>query len=234
MELDGARVLVAGATGVLGGLLADALADEGAVLAVGGRDPDKLEDVAGRLEAVPVRFDCEDLPTCADAVDAAAEGLGGLDGLVVLPGVPAFGPAAELDVDVARRLMLVDALGPIELVRAALPHLAEGDEGAVLGISAVVAEYPTAGMAAYSAAKAAFSAYLSAVRREYRRQGVAVVDARPPHLDTGFSDRALVGEPPQLPPGMPAADLVPRLVEALRVGRTEVAWDVKASELVVR
>lgn len=45
VDLDGTRILVAGATGAFGGALARALGDEGAQLALAGRDPQRLEVV---------------------------------------------------------------------------------------------------------------------------------------------------------------------------------------------
>ena len=72
MEIDGARTLVAGATGVLGSALAAALRQEGARVAVAGRS----ERIADDPQAF--HFDALDLDRCAAVVDAAADALGGL------------------------------------------------------------------------------------------------------------------------------------------------------------
>ena len=66
-------------------------------------------------------------------------------------------------------------------------------------LTAILADYPTAGMAAYSASKAAISAWLTALRPEQRRRGVTVFDIRPPHIETGLAGpaveiRAVVGD----------------------------------------
>ena len=81
-------------------------------------------------------------------------------------------------------------------------------------------------MTAYSAAKAALSAYLTALRHERRRARTVVLDVRPPHLDTGFETRAIAGEPPRLPEAVPAAELVPRVIAALRDERRAIRWDL--------
>jgi short-subunit dehydrogenase len=117
------------------------------------------------------------------------------------------------------------------LIGAALGHVDPG--GAIVGISAVTADYPTAGIAHYSAAKAALSAYLKAVRHERRRDGIHVIDVRPPHLDTGFSDRALAGTPPRLPEPVDHQQVVAATIEALRAGRREVTWDLGSRQLAV-
>lgn len=223
IDLAGARILVAGATGVLGGALAEALAREGAELALAGRDRGRLDEIAARLDAPSARFDAADGDSCRTAVNASVAALGGLDAIVVSVGVPGFGRCGEVGAAEVDALFAVNALGPMRLIDEALPHLE--DPGAVVAISAIVAEHPMAGLAHYSAAKAALSAHLAALRRETRGRGVSVLDVRPPHLDTGFSERPLYGIAPALPEPVPHGEIVAAIVDALREGRREVAWD---------
>jgi len=232
MELGEARILVAGATGTLGGLFARALGSEGARLALAGRDTERLNPLAEELDALALSFDARDTGSCREAVDQAATQLGGLDAVFIASGLAGFGEASSLGEEAARELFEVNVLGPIAIVGAALERLEP--KGAIVGISAIVADYPTAGMAAYSATKAALSAYLSAVRRERRRQGLTVLDVRPQHMETGFSDRAVAGEPPPLPDPIDPDDLVRMVLGAVREGKREIAFDISAKELVVR
>ncbi len=230
VEIDGARMLVAGATGALGGGLARALAEDGAELALAGRDPEKLDALGNELDAPTARFEATDPGSRRTAVDSLAAALGGgLDGVVVAVGAPGFGRAGEPSADDVRRLFEVNALGPIALIEAALAHV--GDPAAVIGVSAIVADHPTPGLAHYSAAKAALSAYLAALRRERRRDGLTVLDVRPPHLDTAFSERPLFGLPPALPDPIAAGVVVDAVVDALREGRREIAWDLQVRSL---
>jgi short-subunit dehydrogenase len=229
MDLTDTRFLVAGATGALGSRIARGLHDSGARVALAGRDPERLGAVAAGLgagvPAIPL-----DLAAPAAAVDAAVGALGGLDGLVIATGAVAFGPAGELDDATAAELFAVNTLGPIALVRAALGVI--GNPGAVVALSAVVADFPTAGMAAYSASKAGLSGYLAALRRERRRDGLTVLDVRPQHLDTPFADRALAGTPPPLPAGADPDEVVAAILAALRDGKRELAYDLKVKALV--
>lgn len=230
MELRDRRCLVAGATGALGGRLAGGLVAAGARVGLAGRDATRLATLAAELDAPTAPLDLL-LPGSAEACVATLErSLGGLDLLVLATGAVAFGPAGDLGAEVERELFAVNALGPIRLIGAALPHLGRG--AGVVGLSAVVAEHPTANLAAYSASKAALSAFLLALRRERRRDGLQVLDVRPPHLDTGFETRALAGAPPRLPQPVPAADVVKAILAALREDRRELAWDVTARALV--
>ncbi|RFU21792.1 SDR family NAD(P)-dependent oxidoreductase [Geodermatophilus marinus] len=233
MELSGARVLVAGATGALGGALARGLHGAGARVALTGRDAGRLRALADELGGAPTATaDVVDVAAVRAAVEAGVTALGGLDAVVVAWGVVAFGPAAEADDAVTEELFAVNTLAPMSLVRAALPHLPDG--GAVVLLSAVVADAPTLQMAEYSASKAALSAWAGVLRREVRARGVGVLDVRPPHIDTGLVDRALAGRPPRLPPGHDPEELVGAVLEALRQGSREVVLDPRAGQLVHR
>lgn len=233
MELAGARVLVVGATGVLGGRLAQGLADRGAQLVLTGRDPERLSALAEKVGAEhSVALDLVDVDAVKAAVDTSAERLGGLDGLLIASGVAAFGPAPEEDDAIIEEVFAVNTLGPIAAIRAAVPHLSEG--GAIAVLTAILADLPTAGMAAYSASKAGLSAYLTALRRELRRERISVLDARPPHMDTGLSDRALAGEPPRMPPGHDIDEIVELVIRGLAEGKSELVSNPKERTVSLR
>ncbi|MDQ3104145.1 MAG: SDR family oxidoreductase [Actinomycetota bacterium] len=231
MQLDGARALVCGATGVLGGQIARELVDAGATVMAAGRDSDRLAAIASTCGTAPLTFDVIDADSCKRTVDQAVTAVGGLDLLVVATGVAAFGPATEADAAVVEELFAVNALGPMSLIRAAAPHLPQG--GAVAVLSAVLADLPTAGMAEYSASKSALAAWLEVLRRENRRS-FRVLDIRPPHLDTGLADRALAGHPPKLPSGFPIGELVAAIIKAIRGDAREIVYDYTAKSLETR
>ncbi|MEU1277959.1 SDR family oxidoreductase [Streptomyces sp. NPDC005805] len=220
MDLAGARVLVAGATGAIGQAVTAELHRRGAVLALAGRDGARLDHVAQRHGPAPRRtFDAYDLDACAGLPAWAAAELGGLDAAVCAIGAVAFGPADTVRDVYAEHLVTVDLLAPAALLRAALPLLPE--DGAVLALTGVVATAPQAGMADYSAAKAGLAAWLTAVRKEQRKRRVRVVEARLGHLDTGLVDRAVTGSPPPLPPGGDLGAAVRAVADALS-GRAEL------------
>lgn len=233
MEIEGARVLVAGATGVLGGHISRALNGEGAHLVLGGRNSEVLETIGSELGAPTATFDAEDTENCCALVARAAEELGGLDALVIAFGVVAFGEEADTGDAVTADLFQVNTLAPIAMLRTAAAEVADG--GTVAAVTAVTAEYPTAGMATYSAGKAALSAWMQAVRSEYRHRRISVLDVRAPHMDTGIADRAIAGTPPHnLPEPYPVDEVIDALLQALRSDAKQVAFDPRDRQLGVR
>lgn len=230
-DVQGARTLVVGGTGVLGSAITQLLSDGGARVVVTGRDGRRLAALADVSEAA-LELDLLDVDAARAAVARAADLLGGLDLVVVASGVAGFGAARDTPDAVVEELFAVNTLGPIAVLSAAVPRLEEG--GGIAVLSAVLADAPMAGMAAYSASKAGVSAYLSALRREVRRHGVSVLDVRPPHMETGLAQRALDGTPPKLPTGHDVEELVALVVEGISTDARELAWDPAVKGLVLR
>lgn len=208
-------VLVAGATGGLGSRIAARLAERGDRLTLVGRDADRL--AALPFDGHRVALDLRAPEACAEAIGAAVEHGGALDVVVNAVGVVAFGPVDDLSVDVMEELFLTNTFVPIMLAGAALPHLGRG--GVIVNISGVIAEQNLPGMAAYGASKAAVRSFDEALAREARRRGVRVLDARPPHTETGLAGRAIAGVAPAMPTGL-APDHVAAVICAAIDGDT--------------
>lgn len=207
--LDGAVVAVVGANGGLGSAIAAALESRGAqVIGTSRTSPD-------------VAIDLRD-PTSGDLLVAAAlERHGRLDGVVNAAGIAAFGNLADTDDVVIEELFLTNVLGPLWLAKRVTPALADS-RGFLVNISGVVAEAPLAGMATYAASKAALAAAAVALRRELRRIGVAVIDVRPPHTETGLATRPLAGTAPRMAVGLSPAVVGARIVTAIEDNETDV------------
>jgi len=218
-SLSGASVVVTGASGGIGRHIARQLAEAGARLTLVARDRNALESLG--MDATLVSADLRDADSGRAIVGAAVAAHNGLDGLVNAAGVVAFGSLAETDDEVIEDLFLTNVLGPLWLMRAAIPALTES-RGFIANISAVVAEQPLAGMAAYAASKAALTAADRALARELRAAGISVTDARPPHTETGLADRPIAGTAPRLREGLQPDTVARRIVAAIIAGEREI------------
>ena len=215
----GASVLLAGATGGLGRALGAELVRRGATLTLVSRRADRLAelDLPGGRHALDLRTP----EACTAAIAAAAAaGNGRLDIVVNAVGVVAFGPIDELSIDTMEELFLTNTFLPIMLARAALPVLHAG--GAIVNISGVIAETNLPGMAVYGASKAAVRAFDQALAREARRRNVRVLDARPPHTETGLADRPLAGTAPRMPQGLTAEHVATVICDAIESGEADL------------
>ena len=211
---------VVGASGGLGSAVCAELTARGATVVACGPHPERIA-AAGVAAAAVVELDLRD-PSAGDALVAAVADLGGrLDGLVNAAGVVAFGDLVDTDDAVIEELFLTDVVGPLWLLKRVVPLLSES-KGFVAQLSAVVAEQPMAGMAPYSAAKAALTAADTALTRELRRKGITVCDVRPPHTETGLAGRPIAGEAPRLKEGLSPSTVATAVVDAIAAGATEV------------
>jgi len=223
-NVQGASILVVGATGGLGRHIARQLADAGAHLTLSARSMTDLEalGIAGQL----VPADLTDPNAVRTLVATALTAHGQLDGIVNAAGAVAFGAIADTSDDTIESLWQINAMAPMRMLQAALPSLTDsaeaGREPFVLTLSGVVSETPTNGIGAYSAVKSALAAYVQVAARELRRSGIRVIDARPGHTETALSRHPIAGETPKFPTGFEPAAVAQRLVEAIVGGEKDL------------
>jgi cyclic-di-GMP-binding biofilm dispersal mediator protein len=221
IDLTGKKVLILGGSGQLGRRLAEEFYRRGSKVMLAGRSSADLEQEARQLgpEVVYSSFDLRD-DDPGWIIDESVRLLGGLDGVVNAAGIVAFGPLEELTDGVLNDLVAVNFTGPLRVMRAASRQM---DGGFLVNLTGVVAEQPVGGMTAYSAAKAALSAATRALARELRPKRIQVLDARPPHTETGLAGRPVEGVAPPLPLGLDPDVVAVRVVEAVVAGRRELA-----------
>jgi 3-oxoacyl-[acyl-carrier protein] reductase len=146
LGLSGKRALVGGGGSGIGAGIAAALSSEDARVVIAGRTADRLARTADDIGATGVVADLSTTDGPAVAVDAAVEALGGLDLLVVNSGGPPAGTFEQLGE--AEWLSAIDGTlqSALRLIRAALPHLRDGSDPAiVINLSSSVRE-PIAGL----------------------------------------------------------------------------------------
>jgi len=184
-SLRGKRVLITGAARGIGAALAEKLAAQGAQLAVVGLEPEKLAAVASRCGEGTYVAECDvsDNNQVTQAIDGAAEQLGGLDVVVANAGIATGGPLRSQDLRSWERVIEINLLGVMYTDRAALPHL-ERSRGYLLNVASAAAVSHAPGMSAYCAAKAGVEALSNCLRIEMMPLGVDVGVAYFLFLDT--------------------------------------------------
>ena len=209
--MNGRSILVVGATGGLGSAIAANLAQRGATLTLVARNPERLAalGVHGRT----LSLDMRDPRSCEAAVSAAIKHAGGLDVVVNAVGIVAFGGVDELTFDTLEDLFMTNTFVPIVLAQAALRHMRKG--GVIVNISGVIAEQNLPGMAAYGASKAAVRSFDQAIAREARRLQIRVIDARPPHTETGLASHPVEGQAPRMPAGLDPGAVAATICDAI-------------------
>jgi cyclic-di-GMP-binding biofilm dispersal mediator protein len=209
---------VAGATGGIGGALAEELHRRGAVLTLVSRSRERLDRMA--VPGQRIALDLRTPDACTRAIDVAIAQAGGLDVVINAVGVVAFGSVVDLTVDAMEEVFLTNTFLPIMLAQAALARITPG--GAIVNVSGVIAEQNLPGMAVYGASKAAVRSFDEALAREARRAKIRVIDARPPHTETGLAQRPIAGEAPRMPTGLAPGHVAVVICDALEQGVTDL------------
>lgn len=197
LGLDGARALVGGGSGGLGGAVATALAGEGARVALVARSSDRLDAAAAALPgAVAVPADLASRDGAAGAVSAAAAAFGGLDLLLVNSGGPPPGTFEELDEAAWERAIDGTLHSALRLIRAALPHLRASDRPAILVILSSSAREPIPGLTTSNLIRPGLAGLIKSLTAEIapiRINGLApgrIATARIAQLDAATAERA--------------------------------------------
>jgi 3-oxoacyl-[acyl-carrier protein] reductase len=146
LGLHGARALVGGGSGGLGGAIANALMDEGAHVALAARPSDRLDAAVARLGAVAAPADLSTADGPAAAVAAAVAAFGGLDLLVVNSGGPPPGRFEDLDEAAWQRAIDGTLWSAVRIIKAALPHLRTSDRPAILVVLSSSVREPIAAL----------------------------------------------------------------------------------------
>ncbi len=187
-------IIVTGASSGIGRELALRAARAGYDVVGIGRNRIALDALAERVrgeggsivvEAIDVA-----LPANAPAIVAlAARTFGRIDVLVNNAGHVAVGPLAEQSDAALQDQFGTHVIGPVALVREALPRLRLAD-GHVFMVGSGVARVPVHGLGAYAPSKAATRSAAAVLRRELRPDGIAVTYVDPGVVDTAFMTRA--------------------------------------------
>jgi NAD(P)-dependent dehydrogenase (short-subunit alcohol dehydrogenase family) len=174
------RVLVTGGASGLGAAVASAVASAGGTPVVLDRVESDLQ------EGISFAVDVSDPQATHDAVSRAAEELGGLDAVVTAAGIDRCGRLEDVDPTEWERVIMVNLIGTVRVVRAALPHLKES-HGRVVTVASSLGLRAVADATAYCASKFGVVGFSRALAAETRGE-IGVTTLVPAGMKTKFFD----------------------------------------------
>lgn len=220
MNIEGSNILLTGASGGLGRVIASALCARGGNLTLTGRRADALQELVRELPRA--RTIVADLAR-ADELDRLIAEAGEVDILVANAALPASGLLRSFTVQEIDRAIEVNLRAPIVLAQASAAQMLErGRGGHIVLISSLAGKAATAGSSLYNATKFGLRGFGIALRSELHGSGVGVSTILP-----GFIREAgmFAESGAKLPPGVGTKaprDVANAVVDAIERNRGEV------------
>jgi 3-oxoacyl-[acyl-carrier protein] reductase len=180
LGLQGKRAAVAGASGGLGLACAEALAAEGAAVAIASRDRARIDAAAARIPgAVPLVADVSDLRGATGFVEAAIDALGGVDILIANAGGPPPGTFATTPLEAYQGALELNLLSTVAMCQAAVPPMQAQGWGRVVAITSISVRQPIANLILSNTARAGVTGFLKTLATEVAPDGVTVNSLQP-------------------------------------------------------
>ncbi|TCO55890.1 SDR family NAD(P)-dependent oxidoreductase [Actinocrispum wychmicini] len=179
------RVLVTGGAQGIGLAIAEHLASQGDDVAVLDRLDVEIEGLRS------FTADLGDRDNVEHAVAEAIHALGGLDVLVNNVGIGAVGGVADNDDDEWHKVLDVNVVGAVRVIRAALPALRLSPSASIVNVCSVAATVGLPQRVLYSASKGAVLAMTRAMAVDLLPDGIRVNAVNPGTTDTPWVQRLL-------------------------------------------
>jgi 3-oxoacyl-[acyl-carrier protein] reductase len=174
LGLNGRVALVCGGTRGIGRAVADLLAEEGALVAVNGRD----------AKTAPFPADVAVPAQAEKLVHDVAKKFGRLDVLFCNAGGPPAASFKDQPADAWQKAIDLNLLSTISLTRAAVPIMTKAKWGRIICLTSVAALQPLPGLILSSTARAGVLGFAKALSDEVARDGITVNSICPGFIDT--------------------------------------------------
>jgi len=189
-DLTGMTALVTGASGGIGSAIAQALAGQGARLAVSGSNAAKLDAFRDSLGGNHVALPCDlsDGAAVDALVPAAVAALGKLDIVVNNAGVTRDNLVMRMKDDEWDQVIRVNLEAAFRIARAAARPMMKARFGRIISVTSVVGTTGNPGQANYAASKAGLVGMSKALAQELASRGITVNCVAPGFIRTAMTD----------------------------------------------
>ncbi len=184
LGLAGRTAIVCGASSGMGLAVAEALAAEGANVAMFARRRELVEREAERIGALAVQGDLTVPQHLERLVQATVGAFGGVDVLVLNGGGPPAGTASSLTAEAVDDAVALLLTSHVTLVGRCLPHLRESGRGRIVAIESSSVREPLANLALSNAVRPGVVGWLKTLARELGPDGITVNTIAPGRIDT--------------------------------------------------
>lgn len=190
-DLTGKKALVTGASGGIGGAVAEALHRAGATVALSGTREAPLQELAAKLgeRAHVVTANLGDAAAVEALPKAASEAMGGIDILVNNAGITRDNLFMRMSDEEWAQVIEVNLTSSFRLCRAVLRGMMKARWGRIVNIGSVVGATGNPGQGNYAAAKAGLVGMSKSLAYEVASRGITVNCVSPGFIETAMTDK---------------------------------------------
>jgi short-subunit dehydrogenase len=194
MNLRGQTAILTGASGGLGNFIAPAMARAGMNLVLVAFPGEGLHEVCSAVskegvKAISLNLDLRDAEQRRRVVSTTLEEFGRVDVLVNNAGLEASAVYHELSEGQINDILTVNLEAPMMLTRAVIPEMLRQGHGHIVNMSSLAGKFGPGYQEAYTATKAALTAFTFSLRGTYRRTGVSASVVCPGFVEAGIYER---------------------------------------------
>jgi NAD(P)-dependent dehydrogenase (short-subunit alcohol dehydrogenase family) len=184
--LEGKVILVTGASGNLGGVVAERAVAAGARVAVTDRAAAKLKVRFAESDSIKLfpGVELANSASCADYVEKTVARFGRVDGLISTVGGFAFTNVSEDSYETWERMLTMNVKTAFHVSQAALPAMKANGSGSIVLTGATAALKAPGGVSAYAASKSGVMRLAESLADEVKGEGIRVNAVMPSLIDT--------------------------------------------------
>jgi short-subunit dehydrogenase len=196
MKLSAKRIVLTGAAGGLGRVLAEQLATHGVKMGLVDLNAEALDELVSQLhninqDIIAISADLTRHDSRARIVNQMQTRFGGIDMLINNAGIMEFREFVDQDPAMIDKMISVNVTAPMQLTHDVLPGMLENRHGQVVNIGSTFGSIAFACFASYSATKFAMRGFSEALRRELEGSGVNVTYIAPRAIKTPLNSPAV-------------------------------------------
>jgi short-subunit dehydrogenase len=194
MDLDGAVIIVTGASSGIGAATARMAAGRGAKVVLAARRADRIDALAAELpDSLAVPTDLRDPAQIAQMVAATLDRFGRVDVLVNNAGQGLHVPVEQIRLDDLRAVTELNFYAPLLAMQAVIPAMRKQGGGAIVNVSSMTSRMVLPGVGGYSATKSALNMLSAVARKELASDGIVVSIVYPAVTATEFHQSLAAG-----------------------------------------
>ena len=188
-KLKGLKVLITGGSSGIGKATAEKLILAGAIVCITGRDKNKLDRIAGEINAIPIHLDVTKYNNIAVKVLDAFHSMGGIDVLVNNAGIGSFSKLESIKMADFDEIFSTNVFGLTMMTQEVVKFFKTQQFGTIINIGSTASTNGFASGSVYCASKFAVRGLTYCWRSELRGDNIRVMLINPSEVPTAFNNK---------------------------------------------